>query len=387
MNSLTLTGFVLAATLPSLVMTYLATFFIRRLALYFELVDRPNARKVHTKTTPLGGGVAIWLGVISFFAVAQLGLLLIDIHEGGGVSLLGFSLPDLVGKHYGGLWQQSGKLWVLLIAATLLMLLGLWDDKKGIRWQLRLGLQFFISALCVWLFDWRLTAFIEIPWLTSFLSVLWIVALINSFNMLDNMDGLSGGVALIAATVLATAMLLIDDPAKAAPQLFVSGFLFVFAGSLFGFLLHNRPPASIFMGDAGSYFVGFCIAVATLLATYTGQQSGSSHAVLTPLFVMAVPLYDMLSVIVIRLMQGRSPFEADRYHFSHRLVVLGLSKTQAVFTVYLTSATCGLGALLLHQVNWLGGVIIGLMIFFILSIVAILEVTARKSLHNKKEQK
>src|SRR5690606_6115519 len=113
------------------------------------------------------------------------------------------------------------------------------------------------------------------------------------------------------------------------------------------FLWHNRPTARLFMGDAGSYFVGFSVAICTLLATFTGYGGQAQHAVLAPLVVMAVPLYDTATVVWIRLREGRSPFHADKNHFSHRLVELGLTKGQAVLTIYLTTVTCGLGALLL----------------------------------------
>jgi UDP-GlcNAc:undecaprenyl-phosphate GlcNAc-1-phosphate transferase len=170
------------------------------------------------------------------------------------------------------------------------------------------------------------------------------------------------------------------DPATNKPQLFVAGLLLVVVGGLLGFLWHNRPPARIFMGDSGAYFVGFMIAVATLLASYTGYQSERKHAILAPLCVMAVPLYDMFTVIAIRLSAGKSPFEADKNHFSHRLVDLGLSKSQAVLTVYLTTATCGLGALILHQVERSGALIIMLMIGCVLALIAILEATARRTI-------
>jgi UDP-GlcNAc:undecaprenyl-phosphate GlcNAc-1-phosphate transferase len=138
------------------------------------------------------------------------------------------------------------------------------------------------------------------------------------------------------------------------------------------------------MGDAGSYFVGFCIAVATLLATYTGYQSSTQHAILAPLCVMAVPLYDMTTVIWIRLRSGRSPFEADKNHFSHRLVELGLSKGQAVLTIYLTTATCGLGALLLHRLTLWGAGVVLLMIGCVLALIAILESSARRTLNGER---
>jgi UDP-GlcNAc:undecaprenyl-phosphate GlcNAc-1-phosphate transferase len=147
-----------------------------------------------------------------------------------------------------------------------------------------------------------------------------------------------------------------------------------------GFLWHNRPPARIFMGDSGAYFVGFMIAAATLLASYTGYHGDTPHAILAPLLVMAVPLYDMTTVILIRLLSGESPFKADKNHFSHRLVDLGLTKTQAVATVYLTTATCGLGALLLHRVDRTGAVLIMLLIGCVLWLIGILETTARRTI-------
>ena len=163
--------------------------------------------------------------------------------------------------------------------------------------------------------------------------------------------------------------------------MFVAGLLLVLAGSTCGFLWHNRPPARIFMGDAGSYFLGFTIAIATMLATFSGYHSSRPHTVLAPLCVMAVPLYDTVTVLWIRLSQGKSPFHADKNHFSHRLVELGLSKTQAVLTIYLTTATCGLGALLLHQVDTAGAVIIALLILCVLALIAILEMSARRKIN------
>jgi len=216
-----------------------------------------------------------------------------------------------------------------------------------------------------------------VPLLTRTLSVIWIVGLINSFNMLDNMDGLSGGVAAIAALMLSAVMLLAPSPVTNQPQLFIGGFLLVLVGSLAGFLVHNRPPARLFMGDAGSYFIGYLLATTTLTATYAGNGV-PAHAVLAPLCILAVPLYDTASVVLIRLLAGRSPFVGDKSHFSHRLVELGMSKPQAVATIYLATATCGLGAFLLHEVDRLGAAIIGLSVVSTLALVAILETAGRR---------
>jgi UDP-GlcNAc:undecaprenyl-phosphate GlcNAc-1-phosphate transferase len=225
---------------------------------------------------------------------------------------------------------------------------------------------------------WRLTVFVDQPMLTNVLSVLWIVGIVNAFNLLDNMDGLSAGVAWIAAVLLAVVMLMGPHAEPAGPQLFVAGFLIVLAGAIGGFWFYNKPPATIFMGDAGSYFIGFCIAAATLMATFAGNEL-PRHAVLAPLCVLAVPIYDTLSVVWIRLRAGRSPFEGDKNHFSHRLVQLGLTTRQAVATIYLLTFACGLGALLLHQVNVLGAIVILLMIASVLTVIAILEATARRA--------
>jgi UDP-GlcNAc:undecaprenyl-phosphate GlcNAc-1-phosphate transferase len=375
MNLDSLCYFLAGAILPSLVVSFLVGFAVRQFAPRWGLVDKPNARKVHTSPTPLGGGLAIWLGVLVPFSAGECVLLLMN----SGV-LPAELAPEFVREHLAGLSAQSMSLWVLLLAGTVLVVLGIIDDRRGIDWRIRLAVQFAVAAACVASQGWRLTAFINLPLLTGFLSVVWIVGLINSFNMLDNMDGLSAGVAAIAASVLAAVLLLAPDPQTNRPQLFVAGLLLVLVGSLVGFLLHNRPPARIFMGDAGAYFVGFLIAVSTLLATYASYKSGTRHAILAPVVVMAVPLYDMLTVIWIRLREGRSPFQADKCHFSHRLVELGLTKTQAVLTIYLTTATCGLGALLLHRVDTVGAYIIVLLVLCVLALIAILESTARRKL-------
>ncbi len=357
--------------IPSFGIAWIVTLALRRYAPSLGLVDQPNSRKVHTTPTPLGGGLGIWAGVLVPFAAGSLALPFLVASDW---------IPEFARPHLEGIVNQMPGLWILLGGASVLMLLGLLDDIRGIRWQIRLGLQFTVASVCVLWQGWRLTAFIDIPVITWFLSVVWIVALINSFNMLDNMDGLSGGVATIASVMLSAVLLLNPSSTNQDPQLFVTGLLLVLVGALCGFLWHNRPPARIFMGDAGSYFVGFCIAIATLLATYSGYKTSTQYSVAAPLCVMAVPLYDMITVIWIRLREGRSPFHADKNHFSHRLVDLGLTKGQAVCTIYLTTATCGLGALLLPRVGLVGATTVLLMIVCVLTIIAILESTARRKI-------
>lgn len=370
MDVQTVVWMVLVTGVPAALIAWGSLYAIRRRADAWGLLDRPGARKVHTVPTPLGGGIGIWLGVIGVFAIGTVAVAVAQISP----ELLGW-VPESLRIHLPGLWSRVGELWILLAAGSVLAVLGLADDIRGLPWQMRLGCQFAVAAVTVLALGYGLTAFIPVAIVTSGLSILWIVAMINSFNMLDNMDGLSGGVAAIIAGTLAAVMFLTPDPGSGRPQLFIAALLLIICGSLLGFLWHNRPPARIFMGDAGSYFVGFLIAVATLLATYAGYQENRPHAVLAPLCVMAVPLYDMTTVLWIRIREGRSPFEADKSHFSHRLVALGLSKPQAVLTIYLLTGTCALAALLLGRVDsWAALLVLGI-VGCMLALTIILEST------------
>ena len=156
---------------------------------------------------PLGGGLAIWLGVTTPLAIGHVALWLLTddgVVVGG---LANHLIPEFAKPHVPGLLEQSGRLWVLLLAGTALMAVGLIDDLRGLDWRIRLAVQFGIAASCVAWQGWRLTAFIDLPQVTWLLSVLWIVVLVNSFNMLDNMDGASAGVAAIAAAMLVVVLL------------------------------------------------------------------------------------------------------------------------------------------------------------------------------------
>lgn len=375
------------AAVPSFLIAWAVALVLCRLAPKWGFVDRPGDRKIHQTPIAYGGGLAIWAGIVATFAAAEWFLIPwshayradpasahFDLSFAGQ---WGTRLAEFIEPHLPGLVAQSADLWFFLACASVLVVLGLIDDTRNLDWRLRLLVEALVAGAVVFGRGWKLTLFVDWPILTDVVSVLWIVGLINSFNMLDNMDGLSAGVAAIAAAILGSVMLLTPEGGSATPQLFVAGVLFVLVGALLGFLVHNRPPARIIMGDAGAYFVGFSLAVMTILATFSGNGA-PRHAILAPLCVLAVPIYDTLSVVVIRLRAGRSPFAGDTNHFSHRLVALGLSKPQAVLTIYLTTAACGLGALLLHQVDFAGAIVILLMIACLLAVVAILEVTARR---------
>ncbi len=364
---------------PSLIVSWLATRWIIGRAARWGLVDQPGVRKVHVEPTPLGGGIAIWLGVMLPLAVGT--ALVLWLARGGALPdwpwLIDSSIVQMLNRHLAGLAAQSGDLWLLLGLGAVLMFLGLADDRWGLDWRLRLAVHIAVAAAVVWGRGWHLALLADWPVLAGAVSLLWVVGLINSFNMLDNMDGLSAGIGTIAAAMLAAAMLLVPDPQTHEPHLFVAGFLLVLVGSLLGFLWFNRPPARIFMGDAGSYFLGFSLATISMVATFVGGDL-PRWSILAPVCVFAVPLYDLITVIWIRVRQGRSPFEGDKNHFSHRLVELGLSKTQAVLTIYLLTATCGLGALLLHEVDRVGAVLIVLLVTCVLVLIGILETAGRR---------
>jgi UDP-GlcNAc:undecaprenyl-phosphate GlcNAc-1-phosphate transferase len=254
------------------------------------------------------------------------------------------------------------------------------DDRFGLPWQPRLLIEFVVAGAVVYGQNLQFTMFIQLPWLTSILSVLWIVLLINSFNMLDNMDGLSAGVATIVCGMLSLMLFMTSEETRGQPQLFVAAMLLALFGGLIGFLRYNWPPATIFMGDAGSYFVGYWIAVSTLLATYVDARGTTPHSVLAPLCLLAIPIYDTLSVVYLRLREGRSPFQADKRHFSHRLVDMGLSKEQAVVAIHLATLTCSIGALLLPRTDLVGAVLVIAIVVCMLGLVSVIEGLLRKSI-------
>jgi UDP-GlcNAc:undecaprenyl-phosphate GlcNAc-1-phosphate transferase len=306
-------------------------------------------------------------------ALAELAAKYLVSHEDLQKSLLGD-----VNLSPEGVVEHRFQLWWILGCGVLLSVMGFVDDKKNLHWLPRLFVQIGVACVLVFVADVHATVFMppSLAILPKLLSVLWILILVNAFNFLDNMDGLSSGIALIAAVVFATVMLSLTGQ----PRWLVAGLMLVLVGSLTGFLCHNWHPARIFMGDTGSYFIGLVMSCGTLLGTYYDYAGapGSRHVVLAPLCILAVPLYDFCSVIVIRTFQGRSPFHADKSHFSHRLVELGLRPRNAVLTIHLATLTTGLAALLLYRVSdWSGAFLIVALVTCTLAIVAILETVGR----------
>jgi len=365
--------FVLACVVPSFVISLCMTAAMRTIAPRIGLIDQPAARKVHTLPTPLGGGIGIVAGVVIPLLCAEAAARFLMKHQEWHTRLL-----DDAGISLEGVLEKRFQLWWILGGGLLLSLMGLIDDRKNLHWVPRLLVQIGVACGLVFGAGVYATVFAPHPVVGQVLSVFWILVLVNSFNFLDNMDGLSAGIALIAAVVLASVMLNSTEE----PRWLVAGLMLVLVGSLVGFLCHNWHPARIFMGDTGSYFIGLLMACATLLGTYYeyDEAPGDRHFVLAPLCILAIPLYDFCSVMIIRTAQGRSPFHADKSHFSHRLVDLGLRTRGAVLTVHLATLTTGLAALLLYRVHdWPGAVLVLMLVVCILAIIAILETAGRKS--------
>ncbi|MBQ18892.1 MAG: undecaprenyl-phosphate alpha-N-acetylglucosaminyl 1-phosphate transferase [Planctomycetaceae bacterium] len=366
--------FVLACVVPPFLLAVTTTALVRRFAPGWGLLDRPGPRKVHEVVTPLGGGVAVWLSV-----VIPLGL--VSITACGclpGLTLDRF-LPAEVSASldFVQIGSRLGLLWWILGGATLLALVGLIDDFRNLPWLPRLAIQLLVAVGLV-LAGVRGTVFLPWPWIGFVATVLWILVLVNAFNFLDNMDGLSPGIALIAASLFAVVLL----TGTAHPHWLVAGVLLVLAGSLAGFLCHNWPPAKIFLGDAGSYFIGLLLAALTVVGTFYEGGTGTDgrHVILAPLFILAIPLYDFTSVMLIRLGRGHSPFRPDKNHFSHRLVELGLSRRNTVLTIHLATLLTGLGGVLLYRVtDWTAALLILVLISCVLGIIAILETVGRRA--------
>lgn len=325
-------------------------------------VDRPAGRKAHQRPVPYGGGVAI---VFVLLLAPGLGLALVALRNWPPIAHLPFAAA--LELHAGGIGERLGELALLAIATLIIFFMGLADDRLRLPAWPKLLAQLAAAAIFVYGLGRFATFFVPLPFVNQLATVLWIVAVTNAFNFMDNMDGLSAGVAVIVLGVLAAV-------AISAGQLFVPVLALVLLGALAAFLVFNFPPASIFLGDAGSQTVGYLVAVLTVMANYYRPGSDDSmFSPFMPLVLLAVPLYDLVSVTVIRLCRGQSPFVGDTSHFSHRLAALGLSRRSAVLVIYLATLTTAAGAWLLRRASAGDAVLIFIQTLAIIAIIAIFE--------------
>lgn len=352
--------------LPAALTSFLLCRLMRSLAPKLNYVDKPAGRKNHAAPMPYGGGIGIF---ISLTLILLAGALLAYHGKLDALKSLHWTAvhqPGVASK----LHQFAGILFGGLILATL----GLFDDLKNLGPWTKLIFECAVAAMVVVGFDVRLYLFVESPWFGWIVSIFWIVIITNAFNFLDNADGLSAGVALICAAVLLATTV-------AGKQIFVSAYLACLAGALAGFLIHNFPPAKLFMGDAGSLAIGYFLAIGAILTTFYNEANPQTNklAVLIPIIVMAIPLYDFFSVIVLRKLAGESPFKGDHRHFSHRLMRRGLSPRQTVLTIYLASGATAVGAILMRYVGTGPAILIFLQTLCIVAIIGILEYTPSKN--------
>lgn len=332
----------------------------RRLARRWRLIAAPHPDKQDIEPTPLMGGVAIFAA----FAITVLGAYVVVLlaRGGGGLAAL---VPEQIRRYTPGMLRQGARLAVILVGALCIVVLGLLDDKHHLGPFVKLAVQAAVAVALV-LFGVRLSLFIQNDLLAGIITVLWILAVINAMNFLDNMDGLAAGVAAIAAFFFLLTAVQYE-------QYFVGAMLAAFTGAVVGFLFYNVHPASIFMGDAGSMFLGYMLAVLTVLGTYYRPANPTTFPVIVPLVVLAIPLYEMVTVTTIRLRKGLSPFKASKHHFSFRMRGLGLGVRGAVGFICLVTACTGVAALLLPQLDTLGAALDLLLVALVLTIIAMLE--------------
>ena len=358
---------ILIAGAVSFAISWLCTLVMRSVAARIGFFDKPGQRKIHQKPIPLGGGVAIVAGfVLPLLAVIAYVWLPPQISH----------IESQAPQHAlaGGVRLQTAMALGLVIAIVAMHTLGIVDDRRAMGPFVKLFIQLGIIAAFVTAFDVRALTFLDqlgagrVP--SIVMTVLWIGAITNAFNFLDNMDGLSAGVAAVCTTAFLVTALSIG-------QWFVAASLALLLGALLGFLCFNFPPASIFMGDSGSLVIGLLLGVLTVRTTFLhpGEDFGAGwYAVFAPLIVLAIPLYDLIVVSIIRLSRGRSLFVGDTNHFSHRLVARGMSRRTAVLCIYLVTAATAMAAIILpHTRSPFVAVLVFCQTLLILGVVALLE--------------
>jgi UDP-GlcNAc:undecaprenyl-phosphate/decaprenyl-phosphate GlcNAc-1-phosphate transferase len=294
--------FILAPA-ASFLFTILCVPLVKRLAIRWGCTAMPRKERWHTRPTPTLGGLAIFVG---------------------------FLVPVLL------LSPNLSSALPFLIIGTQMFVVGIYDDMRRINPATKLIGQIIGAATAIF-FGYSLNFFTWAP-LDALLTAIWIVGLTNSLNLLDNMDGLAGGIALIAALYLAFLFTHQGDAQHVVLAL-------ALAGALGGFLLHNFYPASIFMGDAGSLFLGATLSLLTVHAN--GQASNILSLVAIPTCILLVPILDTTLVTITRLLRGQPISQGGRDHASHRLVILGLSEPQAVLLLCLMATIAGASAVLI----------------------------------------
>lgn len=307
------------AVAASAVLAIALTPLVRFLARRFGMVAKPKTDRWHKAPTAMMGGVAIWLSVI--------------------VSYFIFVRPHTV-QGWGHFPESY--LDAVILASTFLFLVGLADDLLHSKPYQKLIGQIMGSAFVIYYG-------LSLPWINSrpinmAITIFWLIGITNAVNLLDNMDGLAAGIAAIASGFLAVSFLSANQPFEAL-------MLMTFAGALLGFLVFNSNPATIFMGDSGSMFIGFFLASAALVNVAGGRSRSLLPVLAVPILVLFIPIFDTTFVTILRKISGRSVSLGGRDHTSHRLVALGMSERHAVWMLYGFAALSGVLALFVQRVK------------------------------------
>ena len=292
----------------SFLLTILFVPLIARLATRCGYVALPKKERWHSRATPTLGGIAFFLGFLPPVL---------------------FLSPNL------------SSAWPFFLIVTQIFIVGIYDDLRRINPATKLVGQIISAATAIY-FGYSLQFFTWAP-LDALLTAIWIVGLTNSLNLLDNMDGLAGGIALIAAIYLAFLFHQQGDTRQAVLAL-------ALVGAVAGFLLYNFYPARIFMGDVGSLFLGAALSLLTIHAN--GQASNILSLVAIPTCILLVPILDTTLVTITRLLRGQPISQGGKDHASHRLVILGMSEPQAVLLLYIMAGIAGATAVLIKSVSY-----------------------------------
>ncbi|ACI60581.1 TPA: undecaprenyl/decaprenyl-phosphate alpha-N-acetylglucosaminyl 1-phosphate transferase [Streptococcus pyogenes] len=328
----------------TLLMPLFLTPLVRFLAFRVGAVDNPNARRVNKVPMPTSGGLAIFMS----FLVASLGL--IPIASKGamffGQTYFSYILPVVIG-------------------ATVITLTGFLDDLYELSPKLKM-FGILIGAMIVWAFtDFKFDSFkipfggpllVFGPFLTLFLTVLWIVSITNAINLIDGLDGLVSGVSIISLVTMAIVSYFFL-PQK---DFFLTLTILVLIAAIAGFFPYNYHPAMIYLGDTGALFIGFMIGVLSL----QGLKNSTAVAVVTPVIILGVPIMDTIVAIIRRSLSGQKFYEPDKMHLHHRLLSMGFTHRGAVLVVYGITMLFSLISLLLNVSSRIGGVLLMLGLLF-----------------------
>jgi UDP-GlcNAc:undecaprenyl-phosphate GlcNAc-1-phosphate transferase len=320
--------------LGSLSLTWLLMGLASPIAERLNLFDVPGERKLHIGRIPLSGGLILFGSFAAMLTLHAAIAWAAGLWEGAPPPL------ELFGRDMTGVAARVG---AIVLAGSAIYLLGRMDDARGLGVGTRLAVQIGAAALCV--LGGLQPTFGPIPYpLGAAISILWIVTIVNGYNMVDGLDGLAAGLGIVACALLGVSLHLSDQPQGAI-------VLAALAGSLGGFLRYNFHPARVFMGSSGAMTLGFVLGSMSLYLGALKSEAVDVHAFCIPVLIMAMPLYDMASVVYLRLRNRESIVRADNRHFHHRLLRMGFSHRQAAAFVWLMAAVSGLPVVVLLRLE------------------------------------